>query len=110
MKAYWTGLKYNVFPCFLVFTLPAASNLRSLSLVFRSFSPTSSAISATGIQGSTDLNLIAIMNSLSVCLDFPAIKSLIRIIQFKYICFMLHATKYVKYIYNTFHTTYMEVE
>ena len=104
---YTNGRKYNVFPCFLTSTFPAFSNLRSLSRVFRSDSPSSSAASAAGSQGLMPLTLRAKTNSLSVCgCVCSAIMSLIESIQLLYICFMLLAANVKSFIYNVSYMTY----
>ena len=97
-------LKYRVFPCILDSRIPPSTSLISRSLVRRSSAPISSAISAAGNQGSTDLNFIANRNSLSVCgsLDFcfNIIKSLVTDTQFKYICLMLLVANDANFIYS----------
>jgi len=104
---YIRGRKYNVFPCFLTSTFPAFSNLRSLSRVLRSDSPSSSAASAAGSQGLIPLTLRARINSLSVCgCSSFVMMSLIESIQLLYICFMLLAARVKSFIYDVSHMAY----
>lgn len=100
--SYFFGLKNRVLPRFLLSNLPSDSSFNSLSRVYLSSSCNSSAISAAGNHGFTDLTLIANMNSLSVGLF-----AMIHIVFSWYLCFMLLAAYYVKFIYDSLYRTYI---
>lgn len=103
--------KYKLFPCiFFSKTLPfiaSSANFNNLSLTRLSSSLSSSAISATGSHGFTDLILIAIKYSLSDFFGFflffilSHAENMYRL----YICFMLHVASNKSFKYYSLHRT-----